>query len=69
MWLRKGSYVTSNSEVQYPSPPGSQGQGVVHPTETEYGGWNSGSSAGTSGAVVGLSTPDAREPEARGPGR
>ena len=61
MWLCKGSGVTSDSEIQYPSPPWRQGQEDIHPTETKYVGW---SSYGTSGAVAGLSPPESREPEA-----
>ena len=65
MWIFKGSADTIDSEVQYPSPPWIQGQVGIHPTETKSGGW---SIDGTPGAVAGLSPPEARETEARGPG-
>ena len=66
MWICKGSDVTSDSEIQHPSPTWRQGQGGVHPTYTEYGGW---SSDGTDGAMAGIMPPEARDPEARGAGQ
>ena len=66
MWLCKVSDFTSNSEIQHTSPPWRQGQGCVHLTEAKYGGWRSD---GTAGAISGISPPEDREPEARGPGR
>ena len=62
MWLRKGADVTSNSEVQYPSPKWRQGQEGVNLTDTKYGGWIRD---GTDSAMVGLRPPEAREPEVR----
>ena len=66
MWLHKGLDLTSNSDIQQPSPTWRQGKGGVHPTDAESGGWNSD---GTDGAMVGLKPPEAREPEAIGPDR
>ena len=66
MWLCKGLGVPSDSEIQRPYPPWHQGQGGVHLTEAESGGC---SSDGTASAMAGLRLPEAREPEARGPGR
>ena len=48
MWLCKGSNVTSDSEIQHPSPPWRQGQKGIHPIKTKYVGWRSD---GTDGAV------------------
>ena len=62
MWLRKGSYVTSDNEVQYPYPPWRQVQGGVHPPDTGSGGWGSD---GAHSSVEGLRIPEDREPEAR----
>ena len=66
MCLPKGSYVTSNSEIQHLSPPWLQVQGGVHPIDTESGRWNSD---GTGGVMSGPSPPEARDTEAKGPGR
>ena len=63
VWLCKGSDVTSYSDIQQPSHPWSQGQGGVHPTKAEYGGW---SSDGTAGAMAGIIPSEAR---GRGRGR
>ena len=65
MWLRKGSYVTSDSEIQYHSPPRRKGKGGVYTPEPGSGGWGS---TGTASVVEGLSIPEAREPESREPG-
>ena len=63
MWLHRGSYVTSDSEIQHPSSPWIQVQVGLHPKDTESGGW---SSDGTACAMGGLRPPEASKPEARG---
>ena len=57
--------VTSNSDIQHPSPMRRQGQGVVHPPETRSGGRGSD---GTASAVEGLRIPEAKKTEARDTG-
>ena len=59
MWLRKGSDVTSDSEIRHPFPPGCQGPGDVHPPETVSSGWGID---GTASAVAGPMPPEAKEP-------
>ena len=63
MWPRKGSDLTSNSEIQHPSSHWRQEQGGVHPTDIESGGWNIDD---TSSSVMGIRPPEARDLEARG---
>ena len=65
MWLCKSVDVTSDSEIQHPSPPRRQVQGGVHLTETRSDGRGID---GTASAVVGISHPEARDWEDREPG-
>ena len=54
--------VTSDSEIQYPSPPWRQGQGGGHLPETGFVVWGSD---GTASTVEGLRPQEARESEVR----
>ena len=51
MWLCKGSYVTSDSEIQHPSPLRRQGKGGIHLPDTGFDEWGSDD---TDRAVEGL---------------
>ena len=66
MWLCKVPDVTSDSDIQHPSSLWCYGQEGVHPTLAKSGGW---SSDDTSGAMVGLRPPEARDLDARGTDR